>query len=367
MKHIALPIIVAFVISEFCACGDVPRGDFNTDVSTSSPAWTTAGTTSAEPEITAAETETADETTNGNAETSADIPEITSVEVESTAPEPDTADTDSESGWRFDDFHSAVTDKRTEKISEVLDSQSSAPEKDDDALTFMFALRDDVDEYNYLYFGVGLKEVRIPITEHELYVLMVNGVPIPEAVIIEDGVIWIPADELNGVSVPDQERVAFYNYIPYIPLDTPDLRMKYSIETVSMYKSDYLGYSLSAIMLESETSEPTYTVDEARDIVGSLVREMYMEALPLLDSDEENELNTILSDDSMERVRRDAESLTIKDLKPFGRYYCFNTSAVGAGIYFDRYTGRIFSDAPITQNFTLFIHGGLYSIGEAYW
>lgn len=273
-----------------------------------------------------------------------------------------------ESGWRFDEFYSAAADERTEKLSEVLDSQVSAPEKDNsDALTFMLALRDDVDEYNYLYFGIGFKEVKIPITEHELYVLMVNGVLMPEMVICEDGVIWIPADELHEISVPDQERVGFYNSIPYIPLDTPDLMAVYSIETVSMYKSDYLGYSLSAIMLESETSEPTYTIDEARDIVGSLVREMYMEALPLLDSDEENELNEILSADGMERVRRDAQGLTINDLTPFGRYYRFNTSAIGAEIYFDRYTGRIFSNAPITQNFTLFIHGGIYSIGEAYW
>lgn len=273
-----------------------------------------------------------------------------------------------ESGWRFDEFYSAATDERAEELSEVLDVQVSAPEKDNsDALTFMLALRDDVDEYNYLYFGIGFKEVKVPITEHELYVLMVNGVLIPEAVIIEDGVIWIPADELHNISVMDQEQVEFYNSIPYIPLDTPELMAVYSIETVSMYKSDYMGYSLSAIMLESETSEPTYTVDEARDIVGSLVREMYMKALTLLDSDEENELNEILSADGMERVRRDAESLTIKDLTPFGRYYRFNTSAIGTGIYFDRYTGRIFSDAPITQNFTLFIHGGIYSIGEAYW
>lgn len=266
MKHIALPIIVAFVISEFCACGDVPRGDFNTDVSTSSPAWTTAGTTSAEPEITDAETETANETTNGNAETSADIPEITSVEVESTALVPDTADTDSESGWLMNEPPLSEAIMTILAVPDFLDENQQLLYRRARSVFIAFnGYPEMIEEYpceNVLEIPYEDKSVYIPSGDHEAHYIRACGRyqkwedfhGMGVSIFTEEYFTRLSRHFLNidgNTYYPDAAKGGAFGYMPELTPDTFELVSK----TDSEIEFNVIGHYYST--WNPETANPS--------------------------------------------------------------------------------------------------------------
>lgn len=218
-------------------------------------------------------------------------------------------------------------------------------------------------DYYYLIFD-NTYEIIIPATEHELYVLMVNGNFIPTEVHVIDNDICIPADTVGDL-LSQSSITTYIDNIPYISINDPELVQKCAIDIITMSTNDILGYELCAVVIETETLDPLYQVEDARKIIETQMREQYNELLFLIQT--EDETKQLYTDERIERIKRDAAELCVYDDGSFGRYYVFHTSAFGASIYFDKYTGDIFSDEALHDMCILNITKGIYSLGYSYW
>ena len=217
-------------------------------------------------------------------------------------------------------------------------------------------------DYYYLIFDDY--EIVIPTSEHELYVLMVNGNFIPTEVHVIDNDICIPADTVGDL-LSQSSVTTYIDNIPYVSVNEPELAQKCAIDIITMSTNDTLGYELCAVVIETETLDPLYQVEDARKIIETQMREQYDELLFLIQT--EDETKQLYTDERIERIKRDAAELCVYDDGSFGRYYVFHTSAFGASIYFDKYTGDIFSDEALHNMCILNITKGIYSLGYSYW
>ena len=265
-----------------------------------------------------------------------------------------------------------ISDSETNNIScavpeevascEPGDVTSYVPVESYPDIQFNFSFVWQGDNY-YLIFD-DTYEIIIPTTEHELYVLMVNGNFIVKEVHVIENDIFIPVDAVSDL-LSQSSITTYIDNIPYISINDPELVQKCAIDIITMSTNDILGYELCAVVIETETLDPLYQVEDARKIIETQMREQYDELLFLIQT--EDETKQLYTDERIERIKRDAAELCVYDDGSFGRYYVFHTSAFGASIYFDKYTGDIFSDEALHDMCILNITKGIYSLGYSYW
>ena len=257
-----------------------------------------------------------------------------------------------------------IPEVETNKTSEAVpdDVTFCVPEQSYPDIQFNFSFVWQGDNY-YLIFD-DTYEIIIPTTEHELYVLMVNGNFIVTEVHVIGNDILIPVDAVSDL-LSQSSITTYIDNIPYISINEPELAQKCAIDIITMSTNDTLGYELCAVVIETETLDPLYQVEDARKIIETQMREQYDELLFLIQT--EDETKQLYTDERIERIKRDAAELCVYDDGSFGRYYVFHTSAFGASIYFDKYTGDIFSDEALHDMCILNITKGIYSLGYSYW
>lgn len=265
-----------------------------------------------------------------------------------------------------------ISDSETNNIScavpeevascEPGDVTSYVPVESYPDIQFNFSFVWQGDNY-YLIFD-DTYEIIIPTTEHELYVLMVNGNFIVKEVHVIENDIFIPVDAVSDL-LSQSSITTYIDNIPYISINDPELVQKCAIDIITMSTNDILGYELCTVVIETETLDPLYQVEDARKIIETQMREQYDELLFLIQT--EDETKQLYTDEIIERIEKDAAELCVYDDGSFGRYYVFHTSAFGASIYFDKYTGDIFSDEALHDMCILNITKGIYSLGYSYW
>ena len=110
--------------------------------------------------------------------------------------------------------------------------------------------------------------------------------------------------------------------------------------------------------------EKIYTPEEGREIIRNATKEMYE---IIVDNIKRSKSLLYYSEQTLEKVIRDAESFEIEySGATFGRYYIFNNSIFKEyNIYFNKFTGEIFSEMDFTSPF-ICVSPGLFYLIPAY-
>ncbi len=225
-----------------------------------------------------------------------------------------------------------------------------------EGLTFSFVRNSGM---FYLIYGNN-GEIVLPDTESDMSLLMIDGCFVP----------MLPEKGGEGILVPAKAfqtlKIDIENDTEYLTLGEISA-LGYDVDTVRIYENAVLNYELNAVVIETSNDEAKYSIDEAQRIIYDRLRAGYDELQRQIDS---GELLQSHSEGSISRILNDAAELTVSSVifrEDFCRYYVFTTTAFGAKIYFDRYTGEIFSDEPVTEMADVDICKGMYDLSRAYW
>lgn len=250
--------------------------------------------------------------------------------------------------WNGDIMRSAEFDIDLEAISNSFDSTYG--------LEFSFVRNGGM---FYLIYGDN-DEIVLPDTESELYALVIDGCFVP--VLPEKGEegILVPAKAFEMMNIEVESEAKCFTLDELAALG-------YTVDTVSIDKNSILNYELNAIVIETRDMDAMYTVEKAQGMIYERLRGQYDKLLSQIDS---GELALTHTENCIEQIVGDAAEFTVESVRykaDFGRYYVFTASVFGAEIYFNKYTGEIYSDSPVIEMATVYINRGLYDLGRAYW
>ncbi len=262
-----------------------------------------------------------------------------------------------EFGWRFDEFCVPDIDERAEILYIILENPSQmASEHAETEFDFAFIIMDDSYLLTFNNHGDNQKTAEIPNTETELFVLFVDGNCLP----------YTPVKKHNDIMIPGEAFTAYWDSDD-IPLDSL-VSAGYTVDIVNMDSNPFLGYELNAVMIETRKNEPVYTVDEAGAIIYDEISRQYEDLITEIGSG--GDITLTHTDDRLRDILTDAGEYSISQVKyigDFGGYYMFMGSKFGYTVYFNKYTGEIFSDGNANTICHIYIRKGMYQLRNLYW
>ena len=259
-------------------------------------------------------------------------------------------------GWRFDEFYHPATDERSDILAEILMPRLNATESTAASLQFSFTAVDDAYYFSFGLLDGSTKMIEVPNTETELYVLVMDG----------KFALYLPEKTEYGIMLPGR-AFADYGHGQNILLDSL-ISAGYEADIVELGSSSYYGYTLYAIVVETENAEPRYTAEDAKSIIYNDINAQYESLVNEIALG--GEVTLTHSEDRLQAILDDAESYCASQVEyrgSFGRYYVFTGSRFGHPIYFNKYTGEIFSDNTANTISAVNFKKGIYSLSGLYW
>jgi hypothetical protein len=122
---------------------------------------------------------------------------------------------------------------------------------------------------------------------------------------------------------------------------------------------------VNTVIVDDNIHNKFYSPDEGYDIVRNAVKKMY---LGIVENIESNMEQNHFPDEALKKVKSDAGSFEIVYTDSvYGRYYIYHIKNFeDFNIYFDKYTGDIFSDAVYVLPF-MCIRSGVVDLTQIYW
>lgn len=262
---------------------------------------------------------------------------------------------------------------------------------DDNKSLFEFSFMRNGDLHHFIFGNRG--EMTLPNSVSELFVLVINGNFTLDFPIKNNNEIFIKADTLSELGYYNNGTGEFTNcdikidtsaskiYLStcefdlncytnsdslYVSLNELSSILEYDMSILRLYSNNILNYELSVVIIETDNNKPIYSKNEAKCTIYNHFREEYDNIIKQIDSGS-GDIYMLLSQESIDKVKSDSRHFSIDMLGTYGRYYIFDTSFSDAKIYFNKYTGEIFSDDPIHSICIVNISEGLYPLTGVYW
>ena len=127
-------------------------------------------------------------------------------------------------------------------------------------------------------------------------------------------------------------------------------------------------YSLNAVIIETQDYTPTYTIEEAKNIIYREIRSQYGDIVNEIEL--EGDITLTHDVERLKAICNDAEQYSADQViyrRDFGQYYEFIGSTFGYPIYFNKLTGEIFSDDTSGNISEIYIRKGVYSLRGLYY
>ncbi len=225
-----------------------------------------------------------------------------------------------------------------------------------EGLTFSFVRNSGM---FYLIYGNN-GEITLSDEATEIYTLLIDGCLVPLLAEKNGGELLVPSSAFEMINIEVDSGIQL--------LTLEELaRVGYNVDIVCIHENTLLGFELNTVVIETSADTPYYSVDKAQSIIYDGLRAEYDLIREQINS---GVLAQTHSSRSIDRILSDAQAFTVSSvrfLKNFGRYYVFVHDELGAKIYFNRYTGEIFSDSPVTEMADVDICKGMYDLSRAYW